>query len=282
MVGMFRKYWSWMSKPYERPAPLILINGLAEQFESWFCNRQYWNEHFDLKTPEILVYSGTQLRKRVDDGLPITVDYLTDQLEIYLDHFVQAEDYYLVASSLGGQIALEYAHRHPEKVKRMVLICPSGLGGEEKLPVVEGVRCHDYEALVASVFHNRKFVNPGLVRYYKRVFSDRAMRKVVLRTIRGTCEHSVRILLPEISTQTLVLFGQNDLIVDPVIAREACQGLPNFVYMALPRCGHAPQIERAWDVNRIVVDFLKQPSPSPVLSKPQAAPVSANLVPQPT
>ena len=142
---------------YKRPAPLVLVNGLAEQSESWFANRAFWSRHFDVKVPEILVYDGDSLHKRIDEGGEITVDYLTDRLADYLDEYVQRPPYNLVGSSLGGQIILTYATRHPEKVSRIALLCPSGVYGDENLPMMEGVRRSQYDTLVKSVFHRSHF-----------------------------------------------------------------------------------------------------------------------------
>ena len=38
-------------RQYGRREPLVLINGLAEQHESWFLNRRYWSRHFDVYLP---------------------------------------------------------------------------------------------------------------------------------------------------------------------------------------------------------------------------------------
>ncbi len=262
MVGMIRQCWGIIRRrpwQYQRLQPLVLINGLAEQAESWFCNRRYWERFFDVKVPEFLVYSGPALQRRIDDGLPITVDYLTDQLGLYLDTFVQAPPYHLAASSLGGQVAVEYAIRYPEKVGRIVLLCPSGFGGEERLPVVEGVRHHDFKAVVSSVFYHHKRVNPGIVRHYERQFASRAWKKGLLRTVRGTSSHSVREKLHLVKNPTLLICGKQDRIVDPIQARDAIKNLSNYRYVALPRCGHAPQIERYFLVNRMVRNFLSYP-----------------------
>ncbi len=269
MLGLIRNCLGfWRRRPsYRRLPPLVLINGLAEQPESWFCNRPYWHGHFDVKVPEVLVYEGAALQQRIELGLPITVEYLTDQLAAYLDNFVQAPPYHLVASSLGGQVAVEYTVRHPQKVGRMVLLCPSGLGGEEKLPIVEGVRHNDFEALVRSVFYHPRFANPEMVRHYERQFASRSWRKAILRTVRGTSTHSVRDKLAKVTVPTLLLCGKEDRIVDPIQARDAVADLPNFKVVLIPRCGHAPQIERSALVNRLVVEFLKQPLfpvPAPV------------------
>ena len=125
---------------YKRPVPLILVNGLAEQAESWFANRVALSRQFDVKVPELLVYDGDAIHRHVESGGNVTVDFLTDRLERYLDDFVQRPPYHLVGSSLGGQIILTYAARRPENVGKIVLLAPSGLHGDENLPVMEGVR----------------------------------------------------------------------------------------------------------------------------------------------
>ena len=43
---------------YQTRPPMILVNGLAEQSESWCTNRPVWSKHFDVKVPELLVYDG--------------------------------------------------------------------------------------------------------------------------------------------------------------------------------------------------------------------------------
>src|SRR5262245_44881793 len=112
---------------YARRPPLILINGLAEQAESWFRNVDEWRRHFDVYTPNLLTYDGAKLHRRIEDRLPISIDYLVEQLRLYLDQFVPAPPYNLAANSLGGKIAIEFAARYPEQVSRLVLLCPSGL-----------------------------------------------------------------------------------------------------------------------------------------------------------
>src|SRR6516165_1878041 len=118
-------------KAFRRSSPLVLVNGLAEQSESWFANRAFWSRHFDVKVPEILVYDGGALHRHIDAGGEITVDYLANRLGSYLDEFVQNPPYNLVGSSLGCQVLLTYAVRFPERVSRLVLLAPSGLHGDE-------------------------------------------------------------------------------------------------------------------------------------------------------
>ena len=122
------------SDAYRRAQPLILVNGLAEQGESWYLNRSAWQKHYDVHSPGVLVYDGQVMQERLARREPINIEFLTDRLEEYLDRFVQSPPYHLVASSLGAQISVEYAARHKEKVGKLVLLCPSGIGLGRAIP----------------------------------------------------------------------------------------------------------------------------------------------------
>ncbi|MFO0911065.1 MAG: alpha/beta fold hydrolase [Isosphaeraceae bacterium] len=244
-------------RSYRRSTPLVLVNGLAEQSESWFANRDVWARHFDVKVPELLVYDGDALHRHIEQGGEVSVDYLTDRLTLFLNEFVQRPPYDLVGSSLGGQVVLNYAVRHPEQVSSLVLLCPSGLHGDENLPLVEGVRRSDYESLVQSVFHRSHLATPSLVGAIERKFQDRRWKKGVLKTLRGTVGHSVSHLLPLVRQPALLIWGEHDRVLSDVAGsiRSACR-MPAARQVLIPHCGHAPQIEKARLVNRLVIRFL--------------------------
>lgn len=246
---------------YRRARPLILINGLAEQGESWYLNRNEWQRHFDVHTPGVLVYDGPVMQQRLADDLPVTIDFLTNRLAEYLDRFVQLPPYHIVASSLGGQIAVEYAARCPDQVDKIVLICPSGVGSEERLPIMDAARHKNFQGLVESTFYDHRHASPRVVEYYRRRFASRAWRRALFETVRGTKNHSVRDKLAGIVRPVLVICGREDRIVEPLAVQEAVQDLPNYRFEMIDRCGHAPQLERSRLVNRMVLDFLGETSP---------------------
>lgn len=267
-------------KAYGRRHPLILINGLAEQHESWFRNRRFWSRHFDLYLPNILVYDGAAIHDRIAAKQPINVDYLVEQLKQFVDQYVQRPPYHLVSSSLGGKVAVEFAIRYPELVNRMVLLCPSGMGDEEKLPIRDGVTGDAYR-LVRSVFHKPRFVDRDVLRFYKAQMDDNRWKKGLLRTVRGTMDSVVRGMLKELKPLTLLVTGAEDKICDPKTAAEAAKELLNGHFLEIPKCGHAPQIERHWLINRLVVHFLTSPKPTAtprwsqlLLAKPSREPSS--------
>jgi pimeloyl-ACP methyl ester carboxylesterase len=263
---------------YARRQPLVLLNGLAEQAESWYRNRKFWARYFDVYAPNILAYEGDALHRKIAAKEPITVEYLVQQLYTYLDQFVQTPPYHLVSSSLGGKVAVEFAVKYPQLVNRVVLLCPSGMGDKEQLPIMEGVRAHNAQAMVKSVFHKPRRVDREIERYYKSKFASKQWKTGFLRTVRGTLEHSVRPQLKALAAPTLLVTAAGDKVCCPKTAEEAAKELPCGHFRRIEKCGHAPQIEKHWLINRLVVDFLSSPNPTAhpswtklILAKPTRA-----------
>jgi pimeloyl-ACP methyl ester carboxylesterase len=249
--------WTPSRDTYFRRTPVVLINGLAEQGESWYRNREEIQKHFEVHTPGVLVYDGPVLQERLAQNEPITVGFLTERLAEFLDKFVQTPPYNLVGSSLGGQIAVQYASLYPQNVDRLVLLCPSGMGSEERLPVMESARARDYRALVESTFCDTRLASAGIVDYYEEKFKSRAWRRAFFETVRSTKSHSVRDRLSAIERPVLVICGGNDRIVDTHVIQEAVAPLPNYQCVTITNCGHAPQLEQPQIVNQLIVQFLR-------------------------
>ena len=265
-------------RQYGRREPLVLINGLAEQAESWYRNRKFWSRYFEVLSPNILAYEGDALHRLIANKEPITVEYLVTQLHTYLDQFVQTPPYHIVSSSLGGKVAIEFAARYPQIVSRLVLLCPSGMGDKEQLPIIAGVKGRDAQAMVQSVFHKPRRVDGEMLQYYKAKFASRMWQKGFLRTVNGTLDHSVREQLKKVTAPTLLVTAAGDKVCDPKTAEEAARDLPCGFFRKIERCGHAPQIEKHWLINRLVVDFLgsSRPTSHPswtklILAKPPRA-----------
>ncbi len=280
MAGLKRLFERFRRRSYGRRPPLILVNGLAEQSECWFRNRRFWSRYFDVYMPNLIVYDGPVVQGRIAAKQPIDVPFLVEQLHTYLTQFVQTPPYNFCSSSLGGKVAVEFAAKYPEMVNRVVLLCPSGMGDVEKLPIKEGLR-GDQKSManvVKSAFHNVDTADRGMLRFYIGAINNRKWKKGLVRVANDTREHTVRSRLKDVKAVTLLVTGENDEVCDPKTAAEAAQELPNGHFLEIPNCGHAPMIERHWLINRLVTHFLTSSRPTAhprwsqlLLSKPSRA-----------
>lgn len=263
MPASWKNFFSALRpKKYGRKHSLILLNGLAEQQESWFRNIRFWSRYFDINTPNLLAYNGEHFQARLKADLPVTIPYLVEQLHTYLTQFVQTPPYHIVSSSLGGKIAVEFAAKYPEMLGRVVLICPSGMGDIERLPIMDGVRRSDYQSVVRSVFYKPRKADRDMMAYFKKCFENRKWKLSLIRTVKGTNEHTVRAQMKNLKMPVLLIGAKEDKIVDPMEGERAALELPNGAFVTLPACGHAPQIEKPWLVNRLVAHFLTAEKPT--------------------
>jgi pimeloyl-ACP methyl ester carboxylesterase len=260
MDANFVKSNSTLSQAFQIRPPLVLVNGLAEQAETWYRNLAAWRDHFDVYVPHLAAYESGPLHQRIEADLPVTIEYLVEQLRHYLDSFVSRPPYYFAANSMGGKIMVEFANCFPEQVAKLVLICPSGLSDVERLPIVEGVRGRKMREVIESVFHDPSQADVELISMYQRQVRAKRWRTGMMHTIRGTMGHSVRDRISELKCPTLLIVGDQDRIVDPQDSISAATRIPNGQLIVIENCGHAPQLERPDYVNPLVIDFLKESS----------------------
>ena len=185
----------------------------------------------------------------------------------------------LVGNSLGGRVSLEAGLTMPERIERMVLLCPSPafLRGRVATPLVRALRPemallpmllgHAQVAQVArSLFARPERVPDGwydafadeFLRVFRsprgRVAFFSAARQVYLEPARGDLGFWDR--LPRMHTPALFLWGEKDWLVPARFEHHVTRALPNSQSVILDDCGHVPQYEFPELTNRLIREFI--------------------------
>lgn len=178
----------------------------------------------------------------------------------------------LVGSSMGGAIAVIFAARHPEKVRKLLLIDPAGYpvnlplaGRIVRLPVVG-----DYVMYA--------FGNPIMSRRFKDNFSklDRlstfsekyrqqtqyvGFKRAFLSTLRNFNLDNQKTAYEAVGKQgrqVMLIWGREDKII-PFSNNEMIRAVIHDVdFHALDAAGHIPHYEAPEKVNPLMVDFMKR------------------------
>jgi pimeloyl-ACP methyl ester carboxylesterase len=119
------------SGPPDAP-PLVLLHGSGSNAVMWAGDVAAWSEHFRVYAVDLIGEPGLSAPARP----PMTSGAYAPWLDDVLDALGVARAS-VVAVSLGGWVALDYATRHPERVARMVLLTPTGVA-KQKLGAVLG------------------------------------------------------------------------------------------------------------------------------------------------
>lgn len=177
----------------------------------------------------------------------------------------------LVGHSMGGVIAAEVGLAHPDRVRGLVLIDAAGYG--MRWPGVLKIARWPVIGAIATAFRGRwitarilrsTYAVPSKVsegeidQYYAPVNEPnfgRALRGV-LREFRFDSLGGGRLVA--LQTPTLIIWGEADRWIPLPEGSRFGRELPRAVFAVVPRTGHSAPEESPTEVNRLLLDFLKE------------------------
>ncbi len=107
----------------ENAPPLLLLHGAAANSAMWMGDIGSWAAHFRVYAVDLIGDAGLSAPSRPPLASEAHALWLDDVLR-----GLSIERASFVGISLGGWLALDYATRHPERVKSLALLCPGGVG----------------------------------------------------------------------------------------------------------------------------------------------------------
>lgn len=107
----------------ESGPPVLLLHGALANSAAWMGDVAFWSERNRVFAIDVIGEPGLSAPSRPPLASEAYAQWLDDVMrELKLDRAA------LVGVSLGGWLAADYATRNPERVERMVLVCPGGIG----------------------------------------------------------------------------------------------------------------------------------------------------------
>jgi pimeloyl-ACP methyl ester carboxylesterase len=106
--------------------PLILLHGAHANAASWMMDAAYWSRRFRVHAIDMIGEPGLSAPSRPpfdSETHAFWLDDVLDGLGIKCASFV--------GISLGGWLGLDYAIRRGDRVAKLVLICPAGIGRQK-------------------------------------------------------------------------------------------------------------------------------------------------------
>jgi pimeloyl-ACP methyl ester carboxylesterase len=200
-------------------------------------------------------------------------DYGTAFYVRFLHSFLQAlgvEKFYLAGNSLGGRIAWEYALAYPDQVQKLVLVDSAGYPGAGGRPLVLQL------ASTPVLKDILRYVTPKFLveRSLKEVYADdsKVTEALVQQYYDMTCREGNReafaaragvvysdsyLNLPQLTTPTLILWGDSDTWIPVENAYRFQEDLPDHRLVIFANLGHVPQEENPAETAKEVLRFLK-------------------------
>ena len=248
---------------------VVLVHGLAGTMETWDRVIEDLSSRCTVVAMDLPGH-GRSAAPAGDYSLEAYASCVRDLLDA-LGHRAAT----VVGHSLGGGVAMQFAHDYPERCERLVLVSSGGLGadvsialraaalpGSERVVALIANRYLIAAATIVSRLASAVGIRAvgGLLESVRacETFADAESRRSFFRTLRGVIDHrgqrvsatSHLDLINEIPS--LLVWGADDQIIPVAHAHETHQAMSNSRLDIFEQTGHLPHIA---DPSRFVQAF---------------------------
>jgi 3-oxoadipate enol-lactonase len=248
----------------EGAKPLLLIAGLGHSSKLWFRQVPEFSKHF-----ETIIFDNRGVGQSDKPDEPYSVAGMAADVIGLLDH-LGIEQAHVLGASMGGYVAQEIAIEHPERVKRLVLLC-THYGGPEYLELTGDLwkEILDVAGLSPEEIYRRGIKYSTTPEFFKN--NEEMVKKLVRmrledpqpayafqRQFAAAAAFYSKDRLQRIQAPTLVLAGREDQIVPLELAERLTEAIPNAQLKVIDHAAHLLFIERPEEVNRAIIQFLQE------------------------
>ena len=253
--------------------PLVLLHGTGSSLHTWEGWTKELSDQYQVISLDLPGFGLTGKHFAND----YSIKAYTDFLDVFLDK-LGVTKIYLAGNSLGGHIAWQYALDHANRVKKLILIDPSGFSKEDadltlafRLANTPGVNKlmlrltpkSLVESSLEEVYYDDDKVTEELVnrvhslqlrRGNRQAFIDKSSHEYMDRTED----------LKNISCPTLIQWGKADEWLPVSWAKDFETAIPNARVIIYDQAGHVPMEEIPEETARDARQFLESGSVTPI------------------
>ncbi|HJR84937.1 MAG TPA: alpha/beta fold hydrolase [Nitrososphaeraceae archaeon] len=236
---------------------LLLLHGLGGSIESWTNNVSFLSTKFRVIALDLPGFGLSDKPK-----LSYSINFYVSFIEAFIKR-IKLSNLFIVGSSLGGHVAVEFTLRNRKIVDKLILISPAGslpksFKGTKELKryirIVNAKSSSDVSRILNSI--DNSMVNHSYSdAIYKRLSLPGAM-EAFISALKGSANAPrYNNKLERIESDTLLIWGKEDRMIPLKFIRPFMEQDKSRIII-LERCGHRPHVENPRLFNKIVKDFL--------------------------
>jgi pimeloyl-ACP methyl ester carboxylesterase len=241
---------------------ILLLHGYTGNKDNWTSFAVYLTKDYHLVIPDIPGYGESSMIEKASYDLSNQISRLHKFAQA-----VELKKFHVAGNSMGGFFAGIYAVRYPDEIISLGLFDAAGVISLEK-SIVMKMREKGENPLVLKDSNDLPrimslaFNNPPILPY--------PLKKTIIRTAldnRKFYEKEIKEILPDINslekelpnikTQTLILWGDQDKVIDVSSVPVFEKGLINHKTVIIKDCGHLPMLEKPQETATQYIDFIK-------------------------
>lgn len=244
----------------QSPKTIVFLNGLSQSTLAWFFMLPHFKDSYKIILVDF-VFQGQSSK----DAEWRTFDRHAQDIKELLDD-LKVENVTLAGLSYGSLVAQHFALLYPKKLQKLVLMSTFA----HKTPYYDAIETAWWNALqiggyplmldvmLPSVLGENYFKNPIIpIDLMKQARTDANTDSAALfKLMSATKERpDYRPMLKNISTPTLIIHGEKDLLLPLHLAEEVHKAIPNSVLKAVAGVGHTLNLEAVQQTSQLILNF---------------------------
>jgi len=241
---------------------VVFLHGIGGNRTNWYGQLEHFSDRFCAVTWDARGYGAS-------DDSPQTLrfgDY-ADDLARLLDH-LRAERAHLVGLSMGGMILQDFYSRYANRVATLALVDTSAGFGAASEEAKRDFLARRLDPLEKGL--TPRDIAPGVVEVLASKHASTAVREQLIASLSALrvepykqALHAIvttdfRSLLSQITTPTLVIVGDEDIVTPPAASEFLAQQIPDASLIHIPQAGHLTNIEKPQEFNAALQPFLER------------------------
>lgn len=248
--------------------PIVLIHGTGSSlhtFDAWAAALKHQKRVVRMDLPAFGLTGPFPDR-----------DYSIDNYLVFIEDFLSSRGIkhcILAGNSLGGQIAWEFTLKKPEMVKKLILIDAAGYPLQStsvpigfriaRMPFINKILTFItprfmVKSSVENVYADKSKVSKELIDRYFDLTLRAGNRQALVDRMNAVYDTSRVMPIKKIQQPTLVLWGEQDLLIPTGSAYRFHEDLPHDTLVILKNVGHIPMEESPTESLNAVLSFIQK------------------------
>jgi pimeloyl-ACP methyl ester carboxylesterase len=218
--------------------PLVLIHGYGVSGQIWQRALPYLAQQHQVFIVDLPGYGRSPATGvwHLREMAPLLATWLRQ---------LQLASVAVMGHSMGGAIAIHLTASAPELVSRLMLVNAAGIPLRERLPSLAARSLHSFFQI------GNGHLPLGLVR---DILQPRL--NLLWQTAQEMKRSDFRAELAQISTPTLIIWGERDVMLPIALGHALKDALPHATFVTMPHCGHRPMLAQPVQFSKLVLEFI--------------------------
>ena len=243
---------------------IVMLHGITADSGNWTRFARYYTSNYHVVIPDLPGFGDSTRIPTASYGIPAQ----TERVHAFMQA-LGVQQFHLVGNSMGGYIGAYYAAQYPDAVLSLGLFDAAGVEAPQQSAFMQDLYAgrpnqmlptdrEDYRRVLKLVMQDPPYI-PG---FAIDVLADKAIqyrefnRKVFAELQQQNLDLAP--YLPKIKAPTLLLWGENDQVLDPsaIPVFQRYLTASKTTVSILPGVGHLPMLEQPGETAKRYSAFL--------------------------